>query len=247
MHKAFIITGTRDGKEVNGVFFTDTDPVPALIHGLGIENIEIFQVAPKSDQPVSPTLYLFQPGSNEVEIIGFDWQHKEVAKTTAAGIPYHLIPPVQGEKAEQTLYAPTAHLIKGTMDGTHVLGILVIKPEAGKVSLEPNSKTLKAMGISISTIERVKCEQNGVKATQLFIVERSPSARSVTVKTLSEEGNFEEETRKGDPQQLLPCVKGSQIERLFKNGLSSIPPASCIPPSKPGHSNRPKRRKRRSR
>ena len=108
MKKAFIITGLRDGKEINGVFFTTTDPAPAFFHKYGLENIEVFHVSPKSAYPLEPALYLFRPGSNEVEIIGFNWCHEELARAKAAGAPYHLIPPVGGEPAEKTRAAQHA-------------------------------------------------------------------------------------------------------------------------------------------
>ena len=199
MHKAFIITGTREGKELNAVFFTDNDATPAFVHGLGIENIEIFQVAPKSDQPLTPALYLFNSTANEtnitsveIEIIAFDNSHQEMMRHKVQGAPHLLVPPVEGPKAQETLYAPTAHLIKGTVDGgTPVLAILIVKPEPGKPTLDPSPKVLKAMGITrISTFERVKYEENGIKETQLFVVERSPSANSVDVKTLGSSGKI---------------------------------------------------------
>lgn len=251
MHKAFVLSGVKDGRDINGIFFTTDAPNLQLLNSLGIENISVSPAKPLSAQPFEPTLYLFRKNVNEVEVIRFDWCHTEVNRIKASGAPYEIIPPVGGESAEKTLYAPSTHLIKGMIDrGTPVLGILAIKPKPGESSLDPTPKILKKIGITqIKTFERVTCEEDGIIANSLYLVERSPSAHSVTVKTLSSSGEvLSEKELMGDPMQLLPCVSGSQIDRLFKNGLTpTMPPAemrSSIPPvsSRPPSSKRKRRR-----
>ncbi|MBN1170401.1 hypothetical protein JXA56_05220 [Candidatus Micrarchaeota archaeon] len=248
MQKAYVLSGEFEGKEIHGIFFNSASPNLALLNCLGIKDISFSEGNPLSQQPVEPALYLFRKNSNEVDIIGFNWSLEQINRQKVCGFPHLLIPPVGGKAAEETLYAPIAYLIKGTVGrGTPVLGILIIKPEAGEQSLDPTSKMLKKIGMhQISTFEKITCGEKNVVANQLYLVERSPSADEVTVKTLSNNGDIiAEKTLKGDPEQLLPCVKGHEIEKLFRNGLTpTVPPAkSTFPP----HSGRPPSSKRKRR
>jgi hypothetical protein len=261
MHKAFVIGGQKDGKEIHGILFTnmqlDSDSITQIgaISQMGIENITVSQARPRSAEPYEPAFYLFSSNVNEVEVINFDWCHKETGRKKDSGAPYEIIPPVSGEAAEKTLYAVRAHLIKGTMGGgTPVVGLLLIKPKPGQKALDPNPKVLKKMGVTVRTFESVRCESNGITENTLYLVERSPAANSVTIKTLANDGEVNSEREvQGDPKQLLPSISGSAADSLSKTGLftPTMPPperTSSIPAplsSRPPISNRKRRRRAR--
>jgi hypothetical protein len=233
MDKAFVITGSLEtvrGKiQVGGVYFSSKDNVCSVLGGLGFSDLSIEAAEPLTKQPTEPTFYYFDnsPHSKQITVVRFNNEDQVVNTIKVQGDPSAMIPPVEGKKAEEVLYVPKAFLIKGNVGCglvTPVYAILLVKPKPKEKPLRPDGKVLKRMGISkIFSVEEVNTEENNIGDHTLYLVERSPSAKGLTIAIVSHEGERKSEKFiEGDPKQLLPSISGNAAEKFFKNNLGIL-------------------------
>ncbi len=249
MDRSFIVEAqcTESGapKKVVAVVFMNSEPSKGLLADLGLTSISsLSEARPASGQPTEPTLYVFEKGGKGVRIKRFDWHGSVTSSENVCGEPYLLVPPVRGPAAESLLYVPSAYVISGMVrSGSRlepVVAVLCIKPEPGKAAPKPEMKTLRRMGLDkIQSVEEVSLVGQ-VSESAVYIFERSPSARGLSVKRGE---NWErEETIDGVPHELLPQLSGPAADRFVypRNGLGKgdFPRAPSVPPSR-GSSVRP--------
>lgn len=111
-----------------------------------------------------------------------------------------------------------AYIILGQMEGFRGMGALV-----GVLfcSEQPTMKQLKGMGFSnIGQMDQAKTNGDAPKEPTLFVFDRSPAAREVTVAQVVLDGSRaklgKKEIRKGDPHSILPEVEGPLAKRLLE-------------------------------
>ncbi len=243
MDRSFIVeaqcaeSGAR--KNVVAVVFMNSEPSKGFLADLGLHSISsLSEARPLSGQPTEPTMYVFEKGGKGVRIQRFDWDGRVTSSESACGEPYMLVPPVRGPAAESLLYVPSAYVISGMVrSGSRlepVVAVLCIKPEPGRAAPKPEMKTLRRMGLDkIQSVEEVSLIGQ-VSESAVYIFERSPSAKGVSVKRGE---NWERsETIDGAPHELLPQISGPAAERFVypRNGLgkSDFPRAPSVPPSR---------------
>lgn len=207
MDTAYVVSGSRDGKDVCAVFFTNGLFIYSLLKEFEIKNANVERVKPLTSMPSIPTIYVFQ--GNNIEIAKLNWENEIVSKEKIFGDPSELIPGVSGKAAETFLYKPIAYLIKGSFNHgkTNGLGVLLIKPKAGQKMPNVNQKLFSSLGFShITSVDNVSCTDN-VVGNLFFLVERNPSANEVIVKSLDQKGSIlEERTVLGNPADILPKI-----------------------------------------
>jgi hypothetical protein len=246
MDQAYVITGMVERASgmvpVTGVLFSNKRPEYAKLAELGFQDAAIHNANPLTKQPTEPTLYLFASSAHakQVEIIRLGMDCEVISRVSFHGDPSVIVPPVGGKKASELLYTPRAFLIKGSsiLGKPPVMGILVVKPVPKEKPLSPDSKVLKKLGFGPTNlvVEEVGLAPGDITENTLHIVERSPSADTVSVLTLDNEGDeTARQEKKGDPKQLLPDVSGPAVDRIFGRSLrpTDMPaPISSAPPKR---------------
>jgi len=88
-------------------------------------------------------------------------------------------------------------------------------------SSQPTMKQLKGMGFSsIAQVDQARTNRHAPQEPTLFVFDRSPSAKEVTVAHVVFEGSKaklgKKEIRKGDPHSILPEMEGALARRLLE-------------------------------
>jgi hypothetical protein len=253
MDRSFIISGVaREGESVRpiaGVLFSNSPPDMQALCRAGFADIQsVDEVKPLSNQPTEPTLYLYarSPAAASVEVVRLDWGNNEVSRARANGEPSFLVPPVSGPAADRHLYAPRAYVISANVKESGrskpVVAVLFIKPAPGEKPLAPDKKTLNRLGlVDLQFVERVETAAL-ISHSQLYLFERSPSAKCVSMAKIGQDGTAgPAEEKQGEPHSLIPAITGSAADRFVnprnapsatdftKSGIgrqSDMPPSS---------------------
>ena len=88
----------------------------------------------------------------------------------------------------------------------------------------PTVKDLKAMGfLRIQSTEQVATNGDAPTEPTLYVFDRSPAAKEVTIVRIGERGAIiRSETKQGEPCSIIPEVRGTAATRFItpRNGLS---------------------------